>query len=225
MAAKADTAVFIDLDGTLTDPRPGIAGSIRYALERLGIAPVPTEDELLWCIGPPIHESFVKLLGTTDKAAIERAVALYRERYGDIGLFENEVYPGIPAMLAALAKDGRRLFVATSKLQVYAARIVEHFSLARHFETVFGAEADGTRSNKADLMRHAVGQTKVAPTTSVMLGDRVHDAMGAQAVGMPCLLAEWGYGAPEELKAAKNDGLCRTPADVPPAIARLLRKN
>lgn len=172
-------------------------------------------------LGRRFQESFAKLLGTADKASIDRAVALYRERYGDIGLFENEVYPGIPEMLSTLATQGRRLFVATSKLHVYAAKIIGHFGLARHFERIFGAELDGTRSNKGDLLRYAISRSGTSPAHSVMIGDRMHDAGGAQAVGMHCLLVDWGYGTDDELRGAKSDGRCRAPAEVPPAVAKL----
>jgi len=86
------TAIYFDLDGTLTDPKPGITRSIQYALGKLDRA-VPAEDELTWCIGPPLHASLKKLLGTDDLA--DRALLLYRERFADIGIFENQVYPGI----------------------------------------------------------------------------------------------------------------------------------
>ena len=127
--------IYFDLDGTLTDPKPGITRSIQYALGKLDHA-VPAEDELTWCIGPPLHASFKKLLGTDDLA--DAALLLYRERFGDIGLFENEVYPGIEDTLSALAKSGRRMFVATSKPGVYAERIIDHFKLRNYFEREIG---------------------------------------------------------------------------------------
>src|ERR1700747_2548099 len=105
-----ETTIFFDLDGTLTDPKPGITGSIQYALQKLDRA-VPTQDELTWCIGPPLRASFVALLGGEEQA--DRAVELYRERFGDVGLFENAVYPDIEAVLASLSKTGLRLFVRT----------------------------------------------------------------------------------------------------------------
>ena len=76
-------AIFFDLDGTLTDPKPGITRSIQYALGKLDRPAIPTEDELTWCIGPPLRASFVKMLG---EARADLAVSLYRERFGDVGL-------------------------------------------------------------------------------------------------------------------------------------------
>src|SRR6201991_558768 len=109
--------IYFDLDGTLTDPKPGITRSIQYALRNLD-RPVPSQDELTWCIGPPLRASFIALLGGEDHA--DRAVELYRERFGDVGLFENSIYPDIEAVLAALGETRLRLFVATSKPHVFA---------------------------------------------------------------------------------------------------------
>jgi len=94
-------AIYFDLDGTLTDPKPGITRSIQYALQRLDHHTIPTEDELTWCIGPPLRTSFVRLLGGDDSA--DRAVSLYRERFSDIGLYENRVYDGVVEVLTTEA--------------------------------------------------------------------------------------------------------------------------
>ena len=98
-------AIYFDLDGTLTDPKPGITRSIQYALQRLDHPTIPTEDELTWCIGPPLRSSFVRLLGGDHSA--DRAVSLYRERFSDIGLYENRVYDGIVDVLTTLGASGR----------------------------------------------------------------------------------------------------------------------
>jgi len=202
------TAVYFDLDGTLTDPKPGITRSIQYALTRLDLA-APPEDELTWCIGPPLRASLMKLLGTDDLA--DRALLLYRERFADIGLFENDVYPGIEDTLSAFAGSGRRLFVATSKPGVYAKRIVEHFNLARHFETVFGSELDGTRVHKDELLAYAIDVARTDPAQSIMIGDRSHDIVGAKKNGMNAIGVTYGYGSPEELIDAGASHICATP--------------
>src|SRR4051794_25589898 len=128
-------SIYFDLDGTLTDPKIGITRCIRYALDELGHPPSPSEDELTWCIGPPLLPSLKTLLGNDHLA--DAALLLYRKRFSTIGLYENGVYPEIHDLLAALRKGGRRLFVATSKPLVYAEQIVEHFKLRDYFERVF----------------------------------------------------------------------------------------
>jgi phosphoglycolate phosphatase len=197
--------IFFDLDGTLTNPKPGITRSIQYALDRLG-QPVPTEDDLIWCIGPPLHASLKKLLGTD--ALADRALSLYRERFADIGLFENEVYAGIEGTLSALAAPGRRIFIATSKPAVYANRIVDHFGLRRHFEHVFGSELDGTRTDKSQLLRYALEATRTDPREAIMIGDRAHDMIGARNNAMTAIGVLYGYGSRDELMEAGAHHLC-----------------
>jgi phosphoglycolate phosphatase len=202
------TAIYFDLDGTLTDPKPGITRSIQYALRKLDRA-APSEDELTWCIGPPLHASLKKLVGTDDLA--DKALSLYRERFADIGLFENEIYPGIEDTLSVLARSGRRLFVATSKPGVYAERIIDHFKLRVYFERVFGSELDGRRSDKSDLLGHALQTTGVDPSRAIMIGDRSHDMIGARNNGMTAVGVLYGYGSKEELLDAGAHHICATP--------------
>jgi len=208
-------AIYFDLDGTLTDPKPGITRSIQYALQRLDYPTIPTEDELTWCIGPPLRTSFVRLLG--DHAA-DRAVALYRERFSDIGLFENAVYDGIAEVLTTLGQSGRRLFVATSKPHVFATRIVEHFGLRRHFEHVFGSELDGTHVDKSDLLAYALKTTSVDSSKTLMIGDRSHDMVGAKNNGMQGIGVLYGYGSKEELLGAGARQVCASPQAIPDCI-------
>ncbi len=204
-------STFFDLDGTLTDPKPGITRCIQYALERLGF-PVPSQDDLVWCIGPPLHASMKKFVGTDELA--HHAVELYRERFRDVGLFENEAYAGIEETLAKVAAGGRRLFVATSKPKVYADRIVEHFGLGGLFEHVFGSELDGTRTDKTDLLAYALSAAKVDPARAIMIGDRSHDVVGARKSGMKAIGVLYGYGTLAELTDAGADHLCAAHPDL-----------
>lgn len=190
--------LLFDLDGTLTDSRTGIINSIRHSLTENQL-PVPEADDLLWCIGPPILESFKKLVGPDSPHLFEPAVATYRERYSVTGLLENEVYPGIEATLAELQRLGHTLHVATSKAEIYAKRIITHFDLDRFFISVNGSELDGTRANKAELIAHILEQQDIAPADAVMIGDREHDMIGAGKNGVPAIGALWGYGTGQEL--------------------------
>src|SRR5258708_23241361 len=203
------TPIYFDLDGTLTDPKIGITRSIQYALSKLDHA-APPEDELTWCIGHLRHVSLKKLLGGDEELA-DTALSLYRERFADIGIFENEMYPGIEDTLAVLAGSGRRLFVATSKPGVYAERIIDHFKLKGYFERVFGSELDGRRCDKTDLLSYALQTTRVDPLQAIMIGDRSHDMIGARNNGMTAVGVLYGYGSKEELVDAGAHHLCPTP--------------
>ena len=210
-------AIYFDLDGTLTDPKPGITRSIQYALQKLDHPTMPTEDDLTWCIGPPLRASFVRLLGAETSADL--AVSYYRERFSDIGLYENGVYDGIGDVLTSLCASGHRLFVATSKPHVFAERIIDHFGLRDHFERVFGSELDGTRVDKSHLLEYALKQAAVDPAKTLMIGDRSHDMVGAKNNGMKGIGVLYGYGSRDELLEAGAHHVCATPAAILDCIA------
>ena len=190
--------LLFDLDGTLTDPREGITRSIAHALERLGIEP-PAPDRLTFAIGPPLRATFATLLATDKRETVELAVAHYRERFGDVGLFENTLYDGIVETLGILAGRGTPLFVATSKPLVYARRIIDHFGLGGHFVEVHGCELDGTREDKRDLIAHILPHHGLDPSRAAMIGDRGVDMRAARHHGLKAVGALWGYGSREEL--------------------------
>jgi phosphoglycolate phosphatase len=210
-------AILFDLDGTLTDPREGITRSIAYALERMGREP-PALDALTFAIGPPLRRSLAILLGDESPAQVERALALYRERFADVGLFENAPYDGIAETLAALGESGATLYVATSKPRVYAERIVRHFAIDRHFAAVHGCELDGTREDKRDLLAHLLPHHGIAAGGAVMIGDRGADMAAARHHGVRALGVLWGYGSREELEAAGAQALCASPRDLPASL-------
>jgi phosphoglycolate phosphatase len=202
------TTIYFDLDGTLTNPKLGITRSVQYALSKLDCG-APPEDELTWCIGPPLRASLKKMLGTDDLA--DRALSLYRERFADIGIFENEIYPGIEETLSVLSESGRRLFVATSKPRIYAERIIDYFKLKVYFERVFGSELDGKRSDKTDLLGYALETARVDPSQAIMIGDRSHDMIGARNNGMTAVGVLYGYASKDELLDAGAHHICATP--------------
>ena len=208
--------ILFDLDGTLTDPAEGITACVQHALQRLGHVAPPREG-LLRFIGPPLHVSFRDLLG--DDALIDDAVAHYRERFASVGLFENRLYPEIPSLLEGLQRDGHVLRVATSKPRVFAQRIIEHFNLNRFFDAVYGAELDGTRSDKADLIAHLIESEKLGSDHAWMVGDRAFDIVGAQRNAIASVGVLWGYGSREELADAGATVLIETPRELQEVVA------
>lgn len=211
-----DAWIFLDLDGTLTDAAPGITRSIEHALTEMGLSS-PGEATLRGYIGPALQEIFPEL-GVSD---VDRAIALYRERYTDVGLYENSVYDRAPAMMEALRAMGFRLALATAKPIAYAAKITAHFGLAPMMDAEFGSELDGTRTDKRDLLRHCLARTGADPRRSFMLGDRMHDARGALANGLTPLGALWGFGTRDELEAAGCAAIGAAPADIPALVEDL----
>jgi phosphoglycolate phosphatase len=153
---------------------------------------------------------------------VERAIAHYRERFADVGLYENAPYEGIAEALAALRGAGHPLYVATSKPRIYAERIVSHFALDAHFEAVHGCELDGTREDKRDLLAHLFPHHGLAPGRAVMIGDRGVDMIAARHHGAGAVGATWGYGSRAELAEAGAHAFCDRPGDLPESL-RILR--
>jgi phosphoglycolate phosphatase len=205
--------VLLDLDGTLTDSRQGIVRCIQHALRALG-HDAPDESALLRYIGPPLQTTFRELLPINKDADTPRAIAAYRERYVAVGMFENSVYAGVPEALKLLRDRGARLFVATSKPQVYARRILDHFALSHYFDVIYGSELDGQRTDKVDLIAHVLLESQLHPAHTVMIGDRHHDVVGAITNGVRSVGALWGYGSREELSSAGAKTLLAAPSDL-----------
>ena len=199
--------ILFDLDGTLTDPKIGITTCVQYALHKMGIEE-PDPDRLEPFIGPPLIDSFREFYGMNEEEAV-RAVEYYRERFSTVGLFENEVYSGIPELLARLEKDGRKLAIASSKPTVYVKKILEYFSIYEYFDIIVGSELDGTRCRKEEVVEEALEQLsaddKFRKRDAVMIGDRKFDIEGAKAHQIPSIGVNYGYAADNELVEAGAD--------------------
>lgn len=193
--------IFFDLDGTLTDPAVGITNSVMYALRSYGIEENDRE-KLYPFIGPPLVDSFGKYYGFSEEKGRE-ATFRFQEYFSQKGLFENEVYDGIPEMLCALKEKGECLSLATSKPEVFALRILEHFDLQRYFDFVCGAEIDEkTRCRKDDVLCYALEKTGADPACSLMVGDREYDILAGRKFGMGTVGVLYGFGDRRELEAA-----------------------
>ena len=207
--------ILFDLDGTLTDSYQGITRCISHALNTMGRT-VPPQVSLRWCIGPPLRNSFASLLDSADDDLVDEALNLYRERFGTVGLFENEVYRGVPETLDALQQKGHTLYVATSKPAVYAGRIIDHFSLGGYFKTVSGSELDGRLGDKKSLIEHILQTESIDISNASMVGDREHDMIGAKANGVAGFGVLWGYGTREELEVSGAHACFSSPQELVP---------
>ncbi len=203
--------VLFDLDGTLTDPKEGITRCVQYALQKFGIE--AGCNELVPFIGPPLQASFQEFYGLSEEESA-RAVAYYRERFSVTGLFENELYPAIPGVLAELRKRSKTLVVATSKPTVYSVRICEKFGLSQYFDHIIGSELDGTRVEKADVIREALCVLGCRADDAVMIGDRKFDILGAHECGLKAIGVRYGYASDGELEAADADVIVSQPEEL-----------
>ncbi len=204
--------LMFDLDGTLTDPEEGITKSVQYALSAFGIDE-RDQGKLRRFIGPPLVDGFMEFYKMDRKDAL-RAVEIYRERFSTVGLYENHLFCGADKMLEKLKENNKTIALATSKPHIFAEKILKHFDIMKYFDIIVGAELDGTRNEKSEVIKEVLRQAKncISP---VMIGDRKHDCIGALKNNIPCIGVSFGFAEDGELEengavmiADSFDGLC-----------------
>jgi len=213
------TCVLLDLDGTLIDSKPGIVASYDATLRELGHVPDPDFD-LTFVIGPVLVDVMGEVLAHYGDMRVEEAIAAYRRHYAEIGIFGVALYDGVEALLPALTAAGLRLFLATSKRTVFAARILKHLGLARYFDGIYGSEPDGSRDHKSGLIADLLRLEGIRPDASAMVGDRRYDVAGAHANGLLAVGVLWGYGDREELEQAGADLVVSSPVELEAMLTR-----
>jgi phosphoglycolate phosphatase len=214
-------SVLLDLDGTLIDSRPGIVASCLAALRALGHKPDEALDVKRF-IGPPLEDMMQLLLQSYGDDRVGEAVVAYRQHYGESGLLGSEPYPGIGSALQQMRQAGLRIYLATSKREAFARRILQHLELAAYFDGIYGSVPGGQLDHKPELLAHILSEQNIPASRSLMVGDRRHDIVGAHAVGMRSLGVLWGYGNRDELETAGADQLVESTSDLLRAVLSML---
>ena len=203
--------ILFDLDGTLTDSGPGIMNGFEYSLGKMGVE-YPGRDYLKQFVGPPLGDSFEKTLGFSPEDAA-KGIAFYREYYAEKGVYENDVYPGIPELLEKLKASGKKLIVATTKAELMANVVMDHFGLRKYFDLMV-ASNNTDRKNKIDVLSFAIENGGVDTKKAVMVGDRHYDITGAAHFGMSSVGVLFGYGSRQELEEAGATYIAETVGDL-----------
>ncbi|HEM6017246.1 TPA: HAD family hydrolase [Streptococcus suis] len=204
--------ILFDLDGTLTNSGQGILNSVAYALEKMGIEE-PDTANLNRFIGPPLYESFSRFYQLSPEDT-QSAVDAFRVYFKEKGMFENQLYPGIIPLLEELRTAGKTLVIATSKPEIFAKQILEHFGIAHYFDVIAGASLDSSRISKADVIGYAINQLEAFPKHAVMIGDREHDIEGARRHQLPAIGVLYGYGNKQEFEKAGATMIVETVQDL-----------
>ena len=206
------TLIF-DLDGTLTDSKPGIVGCLRKVLDARNMGDQGPLDRF---VGPPVEEWTTELLPNATNEARAELAREYRACYDREGWQNNSVFPGVRSMLTELHQEGFPLFVCTSKQQHFAVRILDFFELSSLFVAIYGDKAEYASHSKADLLANLLRDHSLSPAKTWMIGDRIYDIQAAHANSIRCLAAAWGYGPAEE--CAQADAIAASPPDVPALV-------
>ncbi|MNJ95210.1 5'-nucleotidase [compost metagenome] len=210
---KSYKHILFDLDGTLTDPAEGITKCIAYALASKGIHTTDL-NSLKPLIGPPLKDSFIHTFGFEESEAIA-CVEKYRERFSTIGLYENILFDRIPELLALLKTKGYSIYLATSKPEIFAHKILQHFAINTYFDFAGGSALDDSRPTKTSVIQYVMEQAKLTnPQDCLMIGDRKHDLIGARETGMDAVGVLYGYGSQAELEQEDPTYLLATVTDL-----------
>ena len=204
--------LLFDLDGTLTDSGPGIMHAAETALASFGITGL-CERELRYFVGPPLVESFAVYLPQAD---VQTAIDRFRAYYRETGWLENEPYPGVRECLQALQGAGKRMYVATSKLETMARQVLAHFDLLQYFAGVCGGSAeDPEAGKKVNVVRRVLRENGTDDLSrAVLSGDREYDILGGHQAGVQTIGVLYGYGSCTELTAAGADFLAASPEEL-----------
>ena len=207
------TNILFDFDGTICDTSAGIFASMERVCDRYGL-PFGHET-FVKMIGPSLEEGFAKFF-RLPPSEIQNAVNIYRQYYSAEGMFICEPYPGIKELVTALRASGKRVFVATSKPEVYTKKIMEHKGILKLFDFVGGSDIEEKiRFNKADVINYVLSENSLSDKrdTALMIGDRFYDINGAHSAGLRSMGVLWGFGDRTELEQCGADYICETVAE------------
>lgn len=206
--------VLWDLDGTITEPSKGIFASLHYALKAFN-CDVEGDEPLRKFIGPPLMDSFQNFCGMDEQTA-RLAMEKYRELYAEEGIFQCKVYDGVPELMAKIAASGKKNYLATSKPEVFARKLMDHFGLSQYIEFIGGSDIEETRVQKWDIINYVIESCKLGNKKDqmILIGDRKFDILGAKKCGIQAVGILWGFGSKQEFRENGAELICETPFDV-----------
>lgn len=207
--------VLFDLDGTISDPSLGICRCLNHALQHFGFASI-AQSAVGACIGPPLDESFRALTGIHVQSELNAMVAKFRERYGDIGYSENELYSGVVESLEVLHDARVPLGICTSKRIDFAERILAMFEIRSLFRFVSGGEIGVHKWDQVAALR----TQNLVTQASIIIGDRAIDIIAGHRNGLTSAGVLWGHGSRAELEQEQPRYLFASPSELPQALLK-----
>ncbi len=200
--------LLFDLDGTIVDPFEGITKGFQYSLNFYGIK--EKQENLTKFIGPPLYVAFTEYYGFDDEKT-KRAIEKYREYYSKNGITQNKIYNGIEKLFQEIKASDKKIILATSKPIEFAEKIIAHFGLTNYFDFMAGCNLKGDRNTKTEVITYALEQMHITDKSeAIMIGDRMHDIIGAHENDIECIAVEYGYGNAEEFKEYNADYICES---------------
>lgn len=212
--------ILFDLDGTISDSREGVVGCFQHTLKELtGL--YSEESMIMNLIGIPIRTIFSELLQTDDEQLITKAIYIYREKYTEIGITGNSVYPGIVELLSTLNKTEYHVYVVTMKNTWDSEKVIRHLGFDHLIRKIYGPNFEGYPDNKAELIRLALNENNLSRDETVMIGDRKEDILAGKSNNIRTIGVTYGFGSNKEITEASPDVISHSPEDILQAIETL----
>jgi phosphoglycolate phosphatase len=183
--------VVFDLDGTLLDTTDGILASVSRTVSLLNL-PALSREQLLSFIGPPAPDSFAKHCGLSG-AMLQKAVEAFRSDYGNNNLFKAKPYSGIYDVFEYLRHSNVKTAIATYKKEDCALRLLQHYGFDSYTDIIFGADKDN-KLQKKDIIMKCITKSNLTSPKVLVVGDTLHDATGAEQLGLDFLAVTYGFG-------------------------------
>ena len=206
--------IVFDLDGTLLDTTEGILKSVKETVSHYNLPEIG--DEVIQSfIGPPIQNSFEKYYGLTGKE-LQEATDYFREVYSQKNLLYARVYDGIYDLFQFIKINGLVSSVATYKREDYAIKLLKSFQFDDYSDILFGAD-NFNLLKKNDIIRKCIEKATIKDYSEVlMVGDTLHDSVGAEQLGVDFLAVTYGFGfkSKDEYKNIKCIAVVDSPLEI-----------
>ena len=140
-----------------------------------------------------------------------------RDRYGDVGVWECELYPHVKETLKHLSQKGYRMGVASSKPEKFCSLLMKHFEVDGFFEVIGGATSDGKAGSEAAVLTDVLrrfGVSEKEKSEVVLIGDTRYDAEGAKEVGIDCIGITYGFEPDVNTMREAGAHICDTLGEV-----------
>lgn len=205
-------AVLFDLDGTLVDSAPDLAGAANDLRAEHGLPPLPYE-----ALRPMVGSGARGMVGAAFGVApgddrFEGLRDAFLARYEQGLLKRTQVFAAMAPVLAALEASGRRWGIVTNKAMRFTAPLVEGLGLHRRAAVLIAGDTTPHAKPHPEPLLEAARRLDLDPSACIYVGDDLRDMQAGRAAGMPALAAAWGYlGASEPIERWGADAILEEP--------------
>ena len=205
-------AVLFDLDGTLIDSAPDLAGAANALRAEHGLEPLPYE-QLRPMVGAGARGMVGVAFGVTPgDERFEPLRDAFLARYEQGLLDRTRLFDGVAAMLDALSAAGVAWGIVTNKATRFTVPVVQGLGLADKAAALVCGDTTAHAKPHPEPLWEAARRLGHAPADCLYVGDDLRDVQAGRAAGMGTMIAAWGYlGLGEAIEAWGADAIIEHP--------------